>query len=107
MSNNFEAAPRDNSSNYVVDPAKIELFCGALKQFKDALKRADQEVNILLSDPGINSDEITEQIRKLKAGLENLSSNWDQVSIKFSKNLNASLDDYNRFLAAMKKELGL
>lgn len=77
----------------VIDVKTMMEFATNLGVFNNAMNNANTEIEILLNNPGIQSEEINEELARLKMKLNALSATWDQLTQDFNKHLNISLEE--------------
>ena len=91
--------------NNIIDPKVMTEFSANLGVFNKAMKSADTEIDSLLNTPGIESEEITTQLRALKTKLAEMSTKWDDIADRFNKNLNISIEEAERLQSGIKSAL--
>ena len=89
----------------VIDTKVMTEFSGDLNSFNNAMSGAKTDVEKLLRTPGIESERINEEILNLKNELDKISAKWNELSEKFQKELNISIESADRFKEAIDKTL--
>ena len=77
----------------VIDSKTLTEFSANLGSFNSAMRSANMEIETLLGNPGIQSDEITAELTSLKTKLDSLSAKWNELASDFNKHLNISLEE--------------
>ena len=77
----------------VIDVKTMTEFAANLGLFNKAMHSANIEIESLLNNPGIQSEEITAELTSLKAKLDTMSASWDELADEFNKHLNVSLEE--------------
>lgn len=80
----------------VIDVKTIVNFAANLGTFNKAMNAANTEIEALLNTPGIQSEEITEELTRLKTKLNTLSATWDQLATDFNKHLNLTFEEVEK-----------
>ena len=75
----------------VIDVNTMVNFAANLGTFNKAINASNAEIEGLLNRPGIESEEITNELTRLKTKLTTLSATWEQLATDFNKHLNISL----------------
>ena len=89
----------------VIDVKTMMQFDMNLRLFNSAMHAANNEIEGLLNNPGIQSEEITMELTRLKTKLNTLSATWDQLASDFSKHLNISLEEAEKLHKNIKATL--
>ena len=89
----------------VLDTQKMTEFASNLNSFNQAMNGARNEIETLLKTPGIESERITEELISLKTKLDSMSEKWTELSEKFHKELNISIESADQFKKAIEVTL--
>lgn len=89
----------------IVDPKVMAEFEANLGVFTKAIKNSNNEIEILLRKPGIDSPEIRERIHLLKAKLGAISAKWNDIAIGLEKELGISIEENEKYQEKIKGTL--
>lgn len=89
----------------VLDTQVMTEFSANLNSFNNAMNGAKSDIENLLRTPGIESERITEELTSLKTKLDSMSAKWGELSEKFRKELNISIESAEQFKKAIEATL--